>query len=164
MRLAIAVQRADGEVEPTATALNEAVLERADLGHTVRLLASFDGRSFTSYVADGMIVATPTGSTAYAFSVRGPIVAPRHRGLVLVPVSPHMLFDRSMVLDAETEIRLQVADHRAARLSIDGHDGGTLCEGDAVLCTAARRPARLVTLGHDVFHEVLRSKFHLADR
>jgi NAD+ kinase len=164
MRLAIAVQRADGEVEPAATALNEAVLERADFGHTVRLLASFDGRSFTSYVADGMIVATPTGSTAYAFSVRGPIVAPRHRALVLVPVSPHMLFDRSMVLDAETEIRLQVADHRTARLSIDGHDGGTLGDGDAVLCTAARRPARLVTFGHDVFHEVLRSKFHLADR
>ena len=164
MRLAIALHRADGSVEATSAALNEAVIERSDFGHTVRLLISLDGRAFTSYVADGMIVSTPTGSTAYAFSVRGPIVAPRHRGIVLVPVSPHMLFDRSMVLDPDTEVRIQVAGHRTARLSIDGRDGGTLGEGDSVVCTAARHPARLVTFGHDVFHEVLRSKFHLADR
>jgi NAD+ kinase len=160
----VTVERADGTVEPAVTVLNEAVLERCDLGHTVRLLVSFDGRAFTSYVADGMIVATPTGSTAYSFSVRGPIVAPRHRALVMVPVSPHMLFDRSMVLEPSTAVRLQVSGHRTARLSVDGRDGGTLCDGDSVTCTAARRPGRLVVFGHDVFHEVLRTKFHLADR
>jgi NAD kinase len=76
-----------------------------------------------------------------------------------------MLFDRSLVLEATTEVRLRVSGHRFARLSVDGRDGGLLNDGDSVICTAARHPARLVTFGgHDVFHEVLRSKFHLADR
>jgi NAD+ kinase len=164
MRLALQIERTDGTVETVPNALNEAVVERCDFGHTVRVEVSFDGRVFTSYVADGLIVATPTGSTAYAFSVRGPFIAPRHRAILLAPVSPHMLFDRSLILEASTEIRLQVAGHRVARLSVDGRDGGLLQDGDAVVCTAARHPARLVTFGHDVFHEVLRSKFHLTDR
>ena len=81
-------------------ALNEAVLEKTASGHTVRLDVDLDGTRFTPYAADGLIVATPTGSTAYAFSARGPIVAPTHRALLLTPVSPHMLFDRTLVLDA----------------------------------------------------------------
>ncbi len=164
MRLALSVEHADGSIERLPNALNEAVVERCDFGHTVRLEVSIDGRAFTSYVADGLIVATPTGSTAYAFSVRGPIIAPRHRAILLAPVSPHMLFDRPMILDAESEVRLRVSGHRQARLSVDGRDGGLLAEGDAVVCTSADHPARLIGFGHDVFHEVLRTKFHLADR
>ncbi len=67
---------------------------------------SINGAFFTSYAADGVIVATPTGSTAYSFSARGPIVSPRVRCLLLTPVSPHMLFDRSLVLDADEELAL----------------------------------------------------------
>ena len=93
-------------------ALNEAVLEKTRVGHTVRLDVDLDGTRFTPYAADGLIVATPTGSTAYAFSARGPIVAPTHRALLLTPVSPHMLFDRTLVLDADAEVRLTVAGHR----------------------------------------------------
>ena len=80
-------------------ALNEAVVEKAESGHTVRLLARIDGEPFTYYAADGLIVATPTGSTAYSLSARGPVVSPRHRAMLLTPVSPHMLFDRTLVLD-----------------------------------------------------------------
>ena len=76
------------------------------MGHTVRLAVEVDGEFFTTYAADGLIVATPTGSTAYAFSARGPIVAPTHRALLLTPVSPHMLFDRTLVLDPGAELRL----------------------------------------------------------
>ena len=164
MRLGVRIERGDGAIEDLPTALNEAVVERSDLGHTVQLDVAFDGRYFTPYVADGVILATPTGSTAYAFSVRGPIIAPRHRALLLAPVSPHMLFDRALVLDPTTEVRLTVAGHRSARLSIDGRPGWPLESGDSVICTAARHAARLVTFGHDDFHGVLRDKFGLADR
>ena len=86
-------------------ALNEAVVEKAESGHTVRLLARIDGEPFTYYAADGLIVATPTGSTAYSLSARGPIVSPRHRAMLLTPVSPHMLFDRTLVLDPTEDHR-----------------------------------------------------------
>ena len=82
-------------------ALNETVLEKLHTGRLARLEVEINGTFFTTYAADGVIVATPTGSTAYSFSARGPIVSPRIRCLLLTPVSPHMLFDRSLVLDAD---------------------------------------------------------------
>jgi NAD+ kinase len=145
-------------------ALNEAVLEKTPMGHTVRLGVSIDGEFFTSYAADGLITATPTGSTAYAFSARGPIVAPTHRCLLLTPVSPHMLFDRTLVLDPSAMLRIEVLGDRPATLSVDGRNLGTLEEGDAVACTAAPGAARLVTFGHRDFLGILKSKFGLTDR
>ncbi len=94
-------------------ALNEAVVEKAESGHTVRLLARIDGEPFTYYAADGLIVSTPTGSTAYSLSARGPVVSPRHRAMLLTPVSPHMLFDRTLVLDPSETIEIEVSGHRA---------------------------------------------------
>ena len=115
--------------------LNEAVLEKSSMGHTARLRVSIDGRFFTSYVADGLIVATPTGSTAYALSARGPIVAPNLWAILLTPVSPHMLFDRTLVLEPSTELRLEVCGGRPATLSVDGQNLVTLADGDAIVCT-----------------------------
>ncbi len=100
---------ADGPELPPG--LNEVVIEKQALGRTVRLGVSIDGDFFTSYVADGLILATPTGSTAYSLSARGPIVAPSHRALVMTPVSPHTLFDRSLVLEPRQRRR----GHRARR-------------------------------------------------
>jgi NAD+ kinase len=145
-------------------ALNEAVIEKTPLGHTVRLAVSVDGEYFTTYAADGLIVATPTGSTAYSFSARGPIVAPMHRCLVLTPVSPHMLFDRTLVLDPHSTLHLQVVGHRPATVSADGRNLATLEPGDALTCTASPRTARLVTFGDHDFLAILKSKFGLADR
>jgi NAD+ kinase len=148
----------------TERALNEAVLEKTAAGHTVRLAVSIDGEFFTTYAADGLIVATPTGSTAYAFSARGPIIDPTHRAMLLTPVSPHMLFDRSLVLEPATSLEVTVVDHREATLTIDGRPGGVLREGDAITCTASRRSARLVTFGPRNFHRILKNKFGLNDR
>jgi NAD+ kinase len=145
-------------------ALNEAVLEKTPMGHTVRLGVSVDGEFFTPYAADGLIVATPTGSTAYAFSARGPIVAPTHRCLLLTPVSPHMLFDRTLVLDPLASVRIEVLGHRPATLSVDGRTLATLDGGDAITCTAADGAARLVMFGHRDFLRILKSKFGLSDR
>jgi NAD+ kinase len=156
-----AVAGAGGEV---LRALNEAVLEKTPIGHTVRLSVSLSGEYFTTYATDGLIVATPTGSTAYAFSARGPIVAPDHRAIQLTPVSPHMLFDRTLVLDPATVVRLEVVGHRPAALSIDGRPYGELVDGDAIVCTAAKESARLVTFGPRNFHRILKTKFGLNDR
>ena len=145
-------------------ALNEAVLEKVRTGRLVRLEVAINGTDFTSYAADGVIVATPTGSTAYSFSARGPIVSPRHRCLLLTPVSPHMLFDRSLVLDAEEELRFTVIDERGAVLTLDGRELGLLSSGDSVTCTAGPKPARIVTFGPRDFHQILKAKFGLADR
>jgi NAD+ kinase len=163
MLLSVRVDRVEGEpVEHLA--FNEAVLEKTPMGHTVRLAVEVDGEFFTTYAADGLIVATPTGSTAYSFSARGPIVAPRHRAQLLTPVSPHMLFDRTLVLEPEARLRLVVQGHRAATLSVDGRNLGELGEGDSITCTAAPRSARLVTFGPRDFLQILKTKFGLNDR
>jgi NAD+ kinase len=145
-------------------ALNEAVLEKVRTGRMARLAVDINGTPFTTYAADGVIVATPTGSTAYSFSARGPIVSPRHRCLLLTPVSPHMLFDRSLVLDPGEELCLRVEDERSVILTLDGQVLGELDAGDVVRCTGGRRPARVVTFGERDFHQILKAKFGLADR
>lgn len=152
------------DTDPRHLALNEAVLEKTPMGHTVRLGVSIDGQFFTPYAADGLIMATPTGSTAYSFSARGPIVAPTHRCLLLTPVSPHMLFDRTLVLDPSAVVRIEVLGSRPATLSVDGRNLGTLEEGDALVCTAASGAARLVMFGQRDFLRILKSKFGLTDR
>ncbi|HEX4868301.1 MAG TPA: NAD(+)/NADH kinase [Acidimicrobiales bacterium] len=163
MLLSVQVERADGSpVEYLA--LNEAVLEKTPMGHTVRLAVEVEGEFFTTYAADGLIVATPTGSTAYAFSARGPIVAPTHRAQLLTPVSPHMLFDRTLVLEPDARLRLVVQGHRTATLSVDGRNLGELQEGDAISCTAAPCSAHLVTFGPRDFLQILKTKFGLSDR
>jgi len=144
-------------------AFNESVLEKPHPGRLARLDVTINGAFFTSYAADGVIVATPTGSTAYSFSARGPIVSPRLRCLLLTPVSPHMLFDRSLVLDADEELALTVSDWTVL-LTIDGRERGVLGAGDTVRCTGGPRPARLVTFGPRDFHQILKAKFGLPDR
>lgn len=149
-----------GETE----ALNEIVLEKTPMGHTVHVAVLIDGEFFTTYAADGLIVSTPTGSTAYSFSARGPIVAPAHRALIVTPVSPHMLFDRALVLGPETVIRLELMGTRPGMLLADGRKIADLGGGDAVECTGSDHSARLVRFDGSDFHRVLKSKFGLNDR
>lgn len=145
-------------------ALNEAVLEKSQPGRLVRLDVAIDDVAFTTYAADGVIVATPTGSTAYAFSAGGPIVSPALACLVLTPISPHMLFDRALVLDATQRLALTVADEREPVLIIDGRELGSLRVTDVVECSAGPRPARIITFGTRDFHQILKTKFGLSDR
>lgn len=144
--------------------LNETVIEKAEAGHTVRLLVSIDGAEFTTYQADGLIIATPTGSTAYSLSARGPIVSPTHRALLVTPVSPHMLFDRALVLDPSETVTVEIIGHRPAGISVDGRNVAQLVEGDVVTLSAAAETARFLRLGDRRFHQILKAKFGLADR
>ena len=165
MMLQITVSRV-GSDDPAESwrAMNEVVLEKGESGHTVHLLVSIDGALFTSYAADGLIVATPTGSTAYSLSARGPVVSPQHRAMLLTPVSPHMLFDRSLVLDPGEPIDIEVAGYRAVEVSVDGQRVGTLREGDTLRCVPAVQTARFVRFGPRRFHQILKAKFGLTDR
>jgi NAD+ kinase len=168
MTLEVEIVRA-GQNGPTAGespyfVLNEAVVEKTVPGHTVRLTASIAGRPFVTYLADGLLVATPTGSTAYNLSARGPILSPLLRAIVVTPVSAHMLFDRTIVLEPRQWLRLEVAGPRPGILVVDGVTVGPLEPGDAVICREGPANARLVSLGDRDFHAILRSRFHLADR
>ena len=102
------------------TALNDAIVERTEPGHTVHVAVDISGRPFLTYLADGILVSTPTGSTAHNLSARGPVVSPLLRAIVLTPVSPHMLFDRSLVLEPSEEVRLTIVDDSDAAAVIDG--------------------------------------------
>ena len=165
MRLAVRTRAAGSDTSSAPLgALNEAVVEKLDRGRSVRLSLSVDDRFFTAYRADGLIVASPTGSTAYSLSVGGPILAPTHQALVVTPVSPHSLFDRSLVLPPDTTIRIEVESEQPAALSLDGDVCRVLQPGGIVECTASPLPARLVTFGHRHFDDILKAKFGLGDR
>ncbi|MEI8322539.1 MAG: NAD(+)/NADH kinase [Actinomycetes bacterium] len=162
MMLKIDVAQKDGG-RHTLRALNEVVVEKVEPGHTVRLEVAIDTSVFATYSADGLIVATPTGSTAYSLSARGPVLSPQHRAMVLTPVSPHMLFDRSLVLDPAEEVSITVRGHRDVTLSVDGLHFLALCPGDEVRVASDAATACFMHVGQQRFHHILRQKFGLGD-
>ncbi len=145
-------------------ALNEAMVERIFPGHTIRVAVGISGKRFLTYVADGLLVCTPTGSTAYNLSARGPVISPSLRAMVLTPVAPHLVFDSSIVLGPDDNVSLTLLEGRPGALVLDGSRMINLVEGDSVVCTAASIAARFVIFGDRHFHAVLRSRFSLADR
>jgi len=142
-------------------ALNEAVIERQSSGHTIWLDLAIDGHEFARYSADGLIVATPTGSTAYSLSARGPVVSPRHRALLVTPVSPHMLFDRSLVLDPTESVHIEVVGSRSADVAIDGRRVASVAPGDRVTVAPDHSTAHFIRFGPSRFHQIVRAKFGL---
>lgn len=151
--------------QPTTVwrALNEAVLERQQSGHTVWIDVAVNHELFERYSADGVIVATPTGSTAYSMSARGPVVSPRHRAVIVTPVSPHMNFDRSLVLDPDEHLSMTVAGTRPVDVSIDGRRVVSLDSGDVVTFAPDSCTAHFVRFAPPKFHQILRSKFGLSE-
>lgn len=142
--------------------LNEVLVERASHRRLVRLGVKVGGESLGDFNADGIIVATPTGSTAYALSAGGPIVSPRAECLVVVPVSPHMVFARPFVLAADEVVEITVRESgQAASLSLDGHLGRDLDRGATAVVRRHERPLKLVRLGGPRFIERLRTKMNL---
>lgn len=164
VRRSAAAPAEEARIADTWTGLNEVVLEKRDPGHTVRLEVWLDGDVFATYAADGLIVSTPTGSTAYSLSAGGAVVAPTHSSLQVTPVAPHMLFDRSLLLPPDTEIGIRVISERPALAAVDGRSATMLETGDELVVTRAPYDARFVTAGGDSFHRVLKHKFGLKDR
>ncbi len=124
--------------------LNEIFVGRGLTGRTVHIEAYIDGGLFLKYVADGVIVATATGSTAYALAAGGPILPPELKNILLVPVAPHMITDRPVVLDEGTMVELRVASGHHTVLSADGRDAIDLNRDDRVRIQASPHVCRFV--------------------
>ncbi len=146
------------------SALNEVTVERTAPGRTLRLSVHIDGEPFLTYAADGLLVATPTGSTAYNLSARGPVLSPSLRALVLTAISPHLLFDRSLVLADDEVVTVGALDPGGAAVVADGEVVADLAEGESVEIRAAPDDVPFVSFGGRHFHGVLRAKFSVADR
>ena len=160
-RMMLACELRDGETH-SFVGLNEVLVERAARRRLVRLEVRVGGESLAAFNADGLIIATPTGSTAYAMSAGGPIVSPRASCLVLVPVNAHMIFARPFVLAADevVEITLGSKGQRAA-LVLDGARGSEFATGASISVRRHPRSLRLVRLSGPGFVERLRTKLDL---
>jgi NAD+ kinase len=134
----------DGRALSTWEVLNECVVGRGEVARPVRLTAEIDGRYLTTYVADGVIAATPTGSTAYALAAGGPILPPTLRNILLVPVAPHLSVDRAIVLDEGSSVRLTIHTDHQATLSVDGHSPERMGDGESVFVRASEHSASFV--------------------
>jgi NAD+ kinase len=156
------VERADGSREH-ALALNDVVVNRGALGTMIDLAIEIDGRFVYSMRADGVIVTTPTGSTAYALSAGGPIVAPQVPAFALVPVAPHALTHRPIAIPDSALIAIAISHGRDASVHCDGQAHFGLSEGDRVaLRRAAHRARFLHPEDHDYF-AMLRRKLHWSE-
>jgi NAD+ kinase len=161
-RLALTAEPVDGARFQPQWALNEIMVEKESRHRLVRLRVEVDGVYVTTFSADGVIVATPTGSTAYSFSARGPIVGPELDSLVVTPIAAHMVFDRSFVLGPERVVELRVEAEENALVSADGRESVELRVGGGVRIRRADQPARLVRRGDaPSFLSLVREKFGL---
>lgn len=152
----------DGPAE-TALALNEVVVNRGTSGGMIDIAVDIDGRFVYAMRSDGLIIATPTGSTAYALSAQGPIVDPQVPAVLLVPVAPHALTNRPIAIGDTATIRVRLLRGNDAWAHCDGHAHFQLSEGDGV---EIRRSAHLVRLLHPEDHDyfaMLREKLHWSE-
>jgi NAD+ kinase len=153
-----------GGVSLDVVAVNDVVLEKLARDRQASLGVYLGDRLFASYSADALIVATPTGSTAYSFSAGGPVMSPRLEGIVMTPVAPHMIFNRSLVLAADEVVSVRVLERSGqVAVSVDGQLRGVMDPGDWLAVYASPWRARLVRLHRSDFYGRLRDRFALAD-
>jgi NAD+ kinase len=158
MRLDVRALRG-GREQFRSHALNDAVIARTDLSRMIDLEATADGVPVTTYHGDGLIVATPTGSTAYTLSAGGPILMPGARVFVLTPICPHALAQRPLVLPDAAKLGITVHPREgAAHLTVDGQLGLALQEGDRIEIAASAHPALFVASPFRSRFDVLRTK------
>jgi NAD+ kinase len=152
----------DGRAVTQADALNDVVVHKRDVARMIEVHTFVDGQFLNVYRADGLIISTPTGSTAYALSGGGPILHPGLEAVVLVPICPHSLTHRPIVVGADSEIEVQLnASHNAqTQVTCDGQISLALEPGDHVVIRKKRRKLRLIhPVNHDYF-QLLRAKLN----
>ena len=159
MMLDISVQNTAGSVE-NFIALNDAVVSRGAFSSIMNITATNGETVIQEYRADGVIIATPTGSTAYSLSAGGPIVDPTNNLMLITPVCPHALHSRSIVVSSVETIGITVGDAELhdATLSVDGHAGCKIINGDTVLIKASELKTSLIRMPGYSFYDVLRIK------
>ena len=143
--------RRGGEMISESEALNDAVVGRGSQGRAVHLRTDVDGGELATYVADGLIVATPTGSTAYALAAGGPILPPELRNILLVPVAPHLSMERPIVLAEGVTVRITVVGRRPAVLMVDGQPEVELSNRDIVSVEASPHVTRFARVREQTY-------------
>jgi NAD+ kinase len=143
---------------------NDSAMTRVAGSGPAALAVEVEGQVFGRYTADALVIATPTGSTAYSFAAGGPIVSPRHRGLLVTPVAPHAAFDRAVFLHPDEQLRVHVLERSApVLLEVDGQRGTELRPGDTMQFSVDDRPAHVLRLHETGFYDRARRKLQLVD-
>ena len=162
--LAVEVVRGD-ETVASYHALNDAVLTKVAIARMIDLEAWVDQQLVCEYKADGLIVSTPTGSTAYSLSAGGPVIFPSVPAILLTPICPHTLTNRPVLVPETSVIRILAHNpQESTYLTIDGQVGTTVLDGDAIVCRSSDHALHLIRPPHAMFFDVLRQKLDWGKR
>ena len=161
--LEVRLAREDGTTAEYS-ALNDAVINKGALARIISLEAYCDQDFIANFQADGMIISTPTGSTAYSLSAGGPIVVPTQDLIVLTPICPHTLTNRPLIIPRSSEVRIGLSDGEEVMLTVDGQVGTKMRPGDQVHCRLAGKSIELIRATSRDFFDVLRQKLKWAER
>ncbi len=161
--LQIVLKRKNGEVL-SFEALNDAVINKGALARIINMDTFSGGDFITTFQADGLIIATPTGSTAYSLSAGGPIVYPTADLIVLTPICPHTLTNRPLIIPAESRVRVILESGDDVMLTVDGQVGTEMDEGDVLECTRSGNFVELIQPVDKSFFDILREKLKWGER
>jgi NAD+ kinase len=157
--------RRHGEVVGSYTVLNDVVINKGALARIIDMATSVDGRHLSTYKADGLIVATPTGSTGYNLAAGGPIIYPEINSLVISPICPHMLTNRPIIVWSKSVIEIKVSfEDDVVFFTADGQVGRKLLPGDIVEVRRSAARTRLITSPNRDYFEILRTKLSWGER
>lgn len=146
-------------------AMNDAVVAKSAMARIIEFDIRVNGEKVATYRADGLVVATPTGSTAYSLAAGGPIVAPDVNAFVITPISPHMLTHRPVVVNDRNEVQVMIKSvQEEAFLTVDGQVGISVLDGDVITCKRSARQVSLLRLTKRTFFDVLRTKLKWGER
>lgn len=139
-------------------AFNDIVISRKSISSMISIDAKIDGRPFNSYYGDGVIISSPTGSTAYNLSVGGPLVYPLTEAFIITPVAPHSLTQRPLVMPADFEIEFNISDNQGAVVIVDGQDIYEIGQNESIKIKIAQENARLIHRSERNYFDVLNEK------
>jgi NAD+ kinase len=155
----------DGECICTHEALNDVVVAKGTIARMGHFRVEVDDRLAAEYRADGIIIATPTGSTAYSLSANGPILEPSVDAHIITPVCPHLLTMRPLVVGGTAQLRLTILSSGDPNyLTVDGQEAREVREGDVLRCVRSTHTVKLLRVGNSNFFDVLRSKLKWGER
>lgn len=150
----------DKDKKFSGTALNDIVVSRGTSGRMISVDLEINGQAMDTYVGDGVIISTPTGSTGYNLSAGGPVVAPQVQAIIITPICPHSLNNRSMVINASDQVGLTVSTNNdEAVVTLDGRTGLLLQTGEQIKVRKAIQETKILKLTKHCFYDVLKSKF-----
>jgi len=162
MRLRVTIRSGGGQAE-SRSVVNDAVISQRSLARLLDLDARLDGASIAVYKADGLIVSTPTGSTAYTLAAGGPILTPNLEAIVLTPICPHTLTNRPLVVRADAQLTVGNLSGSPVTLTVDGQWGRELAPGDTIEVRKTERPLRIFRAPSSFF-SILRQKLSWGER